>query len=99
MNVDGVWIPRFEAGTLFWSPAPAVTIIMIEELRQARYKQTQLTHMLGVTRLLWSEWRRHIYKSTDLIIEIPLGCGEIWPIDIHKTIMLVIYLPYLNRCP
>ena len=52
MNVDGVWIPRFEAGTLFWSPAPAVTIIMIEELRQARYKQTQLTHMLGVTRLL-----------------------------------------------
>ena len=36
MNVDGVWIPRFEAGRFFWSPVPAVARIVIEELRQAR---------------------------------------------------------------
>ena len=31
-------------------------------------------HVLGVPRLLWSKWRKHIYKSADLIIEIPSGC-------------------------
>ena len=29
MNVDGVWTPRFKVGTVVWSPAPAVAIIVI----------------------------------------------------------------------
>ena len=33
VNMDGFWIPRFKAGTFVWSPAPEVTIILIEELR------------------------------------------------------------------
>ena len=40
MNVDGVWIAKFKAGMFVWSPAPAVDRIVIEELRQARQKQT-----------------------------------------------------------
>ena len=99
MNVDGVWIPRFKSGTFFGAPAPAVTIIFVEELRQARQKRTQSAHVLGVPRLLWSEWRIHIYKSADLIIDIPAGYGEIWPIDMHETLMIVICFPYLNRSP
>ena len=83
INVDIVWIPRFKAGTFVWSPAPAVDRIMIEELRKARKKKTQFEHVLGVPRLLWSKWRRHIYKSADLIIEIPAGCGDIWPREMH----------------
>ena len=51
-----------------WSPAPAVARIVTEELRPIRQKLTQSAHVLGVPRLLWSEWRRHIYKSADLII-------------------------------
>ena len=30
INVDGVWIPRFKAGTFVCSPAPVFTIIVIE---------------------------------------------------------------------
>ena len=30
MNVDGVWILRFKAGTFVWSPAPVVARIVIE---------------------------------------------------------------------
>ena len=75
MNVNGVWIPRFKAGTFVWSPAPVIVRIMIEKLRQARQKLTQLAYVLGVPRLLWSEWRRYIYKSADLIIEINARCG------------------------
>ena len=55
--------------------------------------------MLGVPRILWSEWRRHIYKSEDLIIEIPAVCGEIFPREMHETLMLVIYFPVINRFP
>ena len=52
-NVDGVWIPRFKAGTFVWGPAPVFAIIVIiEDLRQARQKQTQSAHVLGVMRLL-----------------------------------------------
>ena len=97
--MDGFWIPKFKAGTFFGSLSPAVARIMIEELRQARYKKTQLVNVLGVLRLLWSKWRRNIFKSADLIIEIPAGCGEIRPRDMHETLMLVIYFPYLNMYP
>ena len=41
MNVDGFWIPRFKAEIFVWIPEPAVAIIVIEELRQARQKRTQ----------------------------------------------------------
>ena len=83
LNVDGFWIPKFKAGTFFGSLSPAVARIMIEELRQARYKKTQLVNVLGVLILLWSKRRKHIYKSADLIIEIPAGCGDIWPREMH----------------
>ena len=77
MKTKGFWILKFQAGTFFWIPAPVVARIVLEELRQDRQKLTQSAHMLGVPRMLSSEWRRHIYKSADLIIEIPAGCGEI----------------------
>ena len=38
MNVDGFWIPGFKAGTFLCSPAHVVSNIVIEELRQTRYK-------------------------------------------------------------
>ena len=60
MNVDGVRIPRFNAGKFVWSPAPAVAIIGVEDLMQAIQTQTQSLHVLGVPRLLSSEWMRHV---------------------------------------
>ena len=52
MNVDGVWIPSIKAGMFVWSTAPEVSIIVIEELRQAIKKWNQSAHVLGVPRLL-----------------------------------------------
>ena len=75
MDTDGFLIPSFKAGTFVWSSAPAVSRTVIEDLMQARQKRTQLAHVLGYTRLLYSDWRRNIYKYADLIIEIPVGCG------------------------
>ena len=74
-----------------------VARILIEELRQARKKRTQSVHILGFLRLLCSEWRRNIQKYADLIIEIPAGCGDILPREMHETLMIVIYFPDINR--
>ena len=54
MNLDGVWIPKFKAGTFVWIPAPAVARVVIEELGQASYNLTQSSHGLGLPILLWS---------------------------------------------
>ena len=40
-----------------------------------------------------------MYNPAELIIDIPTGCGEVWPREMHETLILVIYLPYLNMCP
>ena len=48
------------------------------------------------------EWLRHVYKSEDLIIQIPAGSpnGEnIWPANMHETLIIAIMFPYLRRCP
>ena len=38
-----------------------------------------------------------MHKLTDLILDIPAGSGYIWPQEIHETIILAVYFPYLNR--
>ena len=83
MNMDAVWIPGFKAGMFVWSPASAVSIIVIEKLRQAKQKRNQLAHVLGVPRLLWSKCRMHTYNSAELIIETTVWYGYIWPREIH----------------
>ena len=38
-----------------------------------------------------------MHKSEDIILDIPAGSGYIWPQEMHDTIILAIYFPYLNR--
>ena len=97
--MDAVWIPRYKAGMFVWSPAPTVSVILIENPRQAKQKRNKSAHVLRVTRILWSKCRMHAYKSVELIIETTVRCGYICPREMHETLMLVIYFPYLNRCP
>ena len=98
-NVDGYWIPMYKRGTMIWSPPPGVDRFAIEELRQARHKRQDSLHIFVCPRLMFDEWRRHMYKSADLIFEIPAGVSEIWPATMHETLIVCIYFPYLNRKP
>ena len=97
-NCDGLWMPSYRFGTFIWTPPPAAGRIAIEELRQARHKRQQSTHVFVCPRLLWTEWRRHLFKSADLICKIPCGT-PMWPAEMHEPLTLAIYLPYLRRCP
>ena len=40
-----------------------------------------------------------MHKSVDLILDIPTGSGYIWPQEMHDTLILATYFPYINRFP
>ena len=98
INSDGVWVPRYQAGTFVWSPPPAAARIVAEELRQARQKRQRSAHVFVVPRLMWVEWRKHLFKSADLMFDLPVG-SDVWPAEMHETLMFAVYFPYLPRYP
>ena len=96
--MDKVWLPLYKPGTFLWSPAPAAGRHAIEEVRQARHKRQESSHIFVCPRLMWNEWRRHVHKSADLIFQLPAG-NEVWTQNMHEPLIFAIYLPYLHRCP
>ena len=98
VNSDGIWIPKYKSGTFLWGPPPAAARFAVEELRQARLKRQRSMHVFCVPRLLAPEWRRQIFKSADLIFDLPVG-HPVWPVDMHKPLQVAVYFPFLNRCP
>ena len=58
---------------------PGVTINVIDELRQAHKKRTDPTHVLVFPRLFWKKWQKHMHKSKDNDLDIPIESGYIWP--------------------
>ena len=97
-NVDGVWMPAYQHGTFIWAPPPGAARQALEELRQTRHKRQVSHHIFVCPRLLWNEWRRHLYKSADVIFEVP-PCHDIWDASMHEPLMFALFLPYLDRCP
>ena len=97
-NLDGVTIPSYDKGLMVWSPPPAAARFAIEELRQARHKRQDSTHIFLVPRLMTREWRRQILKAADLFFEIPAGHCE-WPADMFEPLTIAIFFPYLDSKP
>ena len=96
-NIDGVCIPKFRPGTFIWGTSPGVSIIVIEELHQSPHNRTDSAHIFIAPRLLWHDWQIHMPKSEDITLDIPAGSGYIWPQEMHETLILAIYFPYLDR--
>jgi len=49
---QGFWRHKIKSATFVWSPPPAATDVALEELRKARMKQQESTHVFLVPRLL-----------------------------------------------
>ena len=97
-NIDGMWIPRYKPAMFIWAPPPAAARTALVELRQARHKRQQSLHIFVCPRLMWQEWRRHLFKSADLIFHLPEG-NSIWPEGHHEPLIFGIFFPYLHRNP
>jgi hypothetical protein len=58
LNVDGVPIPRTCTGNFVWAPPPCVAAQCLEELRKARNKRQNSSHIFVCPRVMTSVWHR-----------------------------------------
>ena len=97
-NIDGVWMPKHQSGTMLWVPPPAVATFAVDELRQARQKRQASFHILIVPRLMTLEWKKHTLKGADLVVDLPLTL-EHWGANMYEPLTLALFFPYLSQRP
>ena len=98
MNADKVWIPRYKAGTFIWTPPPAGGLIAVEQLRRARLKRENSTHIMIIPRLMSPEWKRQLFKVSDLYVELPFD--ESWDqASQHEPLVFAVLFPFLSHRP
>ena len=94
----GFWRPKIIAGTFVWSPPPAAADVALEELRKARIKRQVSLHVVVIPRLMKPEWFRQLYKTCDLVFDVPPG-SKCWPTNMFEPVVIGIVFPFLSRPP
>ena len=90
--------PTIKRGTLVWSPPPAACDVALEELRKARIKRQDSTHIIVCPRLMTPLWMKQLFKCCDLVVEISPNCSY-WPTNMLEPCVLGICFPYLSVTP
>jgi hypothetical protein len=92
------WRPKICPGNFVWSHPPAAAAVALEELRRARIKRQDSLHIVIIPRLLKPEWFRQLYKTCDLVFDVPPGV-DCWPTNMFEPIVIGIDFPFLSRPP
>jgi hypothetical protein len=95
----GYWRPRISKGTFIWTLPPAAAEAAIEELRKARLKRQTSMHIVLCPRLLTPEWLKQLYKAADLVLSIPAGTAEYWPLAMCEPLTIALVFPFIDRYP
>ena len=96
--MDGLKLPILRKGTYIWTPPPAAACVVLEELRKARHKRTESTHLFVVPRLMEPYWRKHLWKVSDMIASLPAG-HEAWPSQMHEPLTIAFIFPFISHRP
>ena len=97
-NIDGRWEPRHKAGIFVWTPAPAVADVVLEQIRQARHKRQESTHIFLCPRLFEPYWKGPLFKSADIVFEVPASTS-FWPASSFEPLVVGLYFPFLRVEP
>ena len=97
-NSEGHVFPKTKPGMFIWSPPPVAAGIAMEELRKARHKSAESTHVMVIPRLFSVEWRKSLFKAADVVLTLPAR-HPAWPESMHEPLMIGILLPYLSHRP
>ena len=81
-----------------WTSPPAASDVALEELRKAIIKRQDSTHFFVCPRLLTPEWLKQLWKTADLIIDIPQGTPG-WPAKMFEPLTIGIAFPFLHCRP
>ena len=93
-NEDGFWMPTIQHGTYIWNPPPAAADVAIEQLRKARIKRQNSTHVFVVPRLMTPLWLKQFHKACDLVITVPVGF-EHWGQDMLEPCLIGVCFPFI----
>jgi hypothetical protein len=97
-DAKGFWRSKFKTGKMVWMPPPAAADVALEELRKARIKRQDSLHVFVVPRLMKPYWFRQLYKTADVVFDVPPGAC-CWPTHMFEPVVVGLILPYLNRSP
>jgi hypothetical protein len=98
MDSKGFWRHQYQPGKFIWDPPPGAAAVAIEELRKARIKRQDSTHVFICPWLLKPEWYRQLYKAADLVFDVCLG-ADCWPKEIHEPLIIGLVFPFLSKPP
>ena len=89
---------KLKPGIFLWHPPPAADDAAIEQLRKARLKRRDSTHLVVIPRVVTPLWLKQLYKTCDLVLFIPPKY-EFWNSDMFEPLTLAFVFPFLNRFP
>jgi hypothetical protein len=88
--------PIIKSGVYGWFPPPTAADVALEQLRIARIKRQDSTHVFVCPRLLCLTWLTQMNKACDLIFKTPPGASG-WPADMFEPLLIGVCFPFL-RC-
>ena len=96
-NVDGFKWPLYRKGTFVWAP-PAAAETMLEEVRKARHRRMESTHIILIPRLMTPTWQKHLRKVSDIVLSVPAG-HPAWPSSMHEPLTVGLIFPFIRYRP
>ena len=98
-NKQGFWYPVLKEGVYLWQPPPAAAHAAVEELRKARLKRQDSTHIFVCPRLMAPYWKRQLHKVADIVFEIPCAALPEWDATNHEPLVIGIVYPFVPHRP
>ncbi len=99
-DTDGAWIPCLASTTWFlWAPAPGAAEAAVDQLAISRHKRPHLNHVFLCPRLLTSTWRKKLFRTADLVLELHAGCYSHWPTHMHEPLLLGLTFHFIQHPP
>ena len=92
------WRLNTKQGTYLWHPPPAAADAAIGEIRKARIKRTQSTHIVAIPRLFTPQWLKQLNKACDVVISIPPTSFH-WDSHQFEPLIVGIAFPHLRYFP
>ena len=97
-NCDDFDIPVYKKGFYLWTPPPAVADAVVEELRKARHKRQESTHVFACPKVMKPWWMGQLYKVADVVLEVKAG-KVYWDKNNHEPLILAICFPFVSHNP
>ena len=98
VDEKGFFRLNIKPGLFLWHPPPAAADAAIEELRKARLKRRESTHIIVIPRLVTTLWLKQLYKTADFLINVT-NTHPFWPAPMLEPLILAIVFPYSKHPP